>query len=74
MLRKIIGKILGAQAKSAGSALGGKRGMVAGAIAMAVVRRMSLPAMVVLGAGGWLVRRLIERRRRRLSRRGRDGS
>ena len=61
----MIGKIIGAYAgdklaKQTGS-LGGAGGAALGVIAATVLRRMSLPAMLALGAGGYIAKRLREK-------------
>lgn len=62
MLGKILGAAAGAEASKFTSAFGGTTGAVMGALAAPLVRRLSLPAIVVLGAGGYLAKRYYDKR------------
>ena len=62
MIGKILGAVLGAQAAEHTSKVGGAGGAVLGVAAASVLRRMSLPAMLALGAGGSAYKNWSERR------------
>ena len=62
MFGKILGAAAGAEASKFTSAFGGTTGAVMGALAAPLVRRLSLPAIVVLGAGGYLAKRYYDKR------------
>ena len=63
----MIGKIIGAYAgdklakQTSGLGIGGAGGAALGVVAAGVLRRMSLPAMIALGAGGYVAKRIYER-------------
>ena len=52
MIGKIIGAVVGAQAAKASRGIDGTTGAVLGALAVPVARRMKLPALLALAAGG----------------------
>lgn len=62
MLGKILGAAAGAEASKFTTAFGGTTGAVMGALAAPLVRRLSIPALVVLGAGGYLAKRYYDKR------------
>ena len=63
----MIGKIIGAYAgdklakRVDGLGIGGAGGAALGVVAAGVLRRMSLPAMIALGAGGYVAKKVFER-------------
>ena len=61
MIGKIIGGLAGAQASKHFSSIGGTSGAVLGALAVPVISRMRWPALIVLGAGGYAVKKLLDR-------------
>lgn len=62
MLRKIIGAAIGASVAKKHPAAGGVTGaMIASAVPF-VLTRISLPAMVALGVGGYVAKRFMDRR------------
>lgn len=61
MIGKLIGAVAGAQAAKATSRIDGTTGAVLGAIAVPVVRRMKVPALLALAAGGYAFKRLADR-------------
>lgn len=61
MIGKIIGAVAGAQAAKHSRNLGGPAGAVLGALAVPIVRRMRFPALLMLGAGGYLIKKLNDR-------------
>ena len=66
----MIGKIIGAYAgdklakKVDGFGIGGAGGAALGVVAATVLRRMSLPAMLALGAGGYVAKKVFEKKSR----------
>lgn len=62
MFGKLIGAAAGAEASKFTSAFDGPVGAVMGALAVPLVRRLSLPALVVLGAGGYFAKRYMDKR------------
>lgn len=61
MIGKIIGAGLGAVLSKQTGKIGGPAGAVLGTVAVPVLRRLSLPGMIVLGAGGYVATKLIEK-------------
>lgn len=62
MFGKVIGAVAGAQAAKHSAAIGGTGGAFLGALAVPLVRRLSIPALLVVGAGGYLVKRAYDKR------------
>lgn len=63
MIGKIIGAGLGARISKETGKVGGVGGAMLGALAVPMVRRLGVPAMIALAGGGYLVKRLIDKRR-----------
>jgi hypothetical protein len=62
MIGKVIGAFVGDRlAKQTGS-IGGASGAALGVVATSVLRRMSLPAVVALGVGGYVVKKVIDKK------------
>jgi hypothetical protein len=61
MIGKIIGAAAGAQASKYTRSLGGTSGAVLGAVAVPVVRRLRIPALLALAGGGYLAKKLIDK-------------
>lgn len=61
MIGKIIGAYAGDRLAKQTKSVGGASGAALGVVAAAVLRRMSLPAMLALGAGGYVAKKLYER-------------
>lgn len=61
MIGKIIGAGLGAKAAEHTSKIGGPWGAVLGATAPVLLRRLSIPAMIAIGAGGYLLKRFYDK-------------
>ena len=57
MIKNILGAVVGAKLAQNSTKVDNGTGAILGSIAPAVIARMSLPAMIVLGAGGYLVKR-----------------
>ena len=62
MIGKIIGAFVGDRVAKQTSGMGGATGAALGVVAASAIRRLSLPAMVVLGAGGYLAKRHLDKR------------
>jgi len=60
MLGKIIGAYVGGKAAKQTSALGGPAGAALGVIAPMIIRRISLPAMVAMAAGGYIMKKVLD--------------
>ena len=65
MIGKIIGAYAGDKLAKQTSGIGGAGGAALGVIAASALRRMSLPAMIALGAGGYVAKKLYERNRKK---------
>lgn len=61
MIGKLIGAFAGAQASKYTRSLGGTGGAVLGALAVPVISRMRLPALLALGAGGYMAKKLADK-------------
>ena len=61
MIGKVIGAFVGDRLAKQTTAVGGATGAALGVVATTVLRRMSLPAMIAVGAGGYLVKKFIDR-------------
>ena len=60
MLGKIIGAFVGGKVAERSRNIGGGTGAALGVLAPLVLRRVSLPAMLAIGAGGFLAKKLSE--------------
>lgn len=65
MIGKMIGAFVGSKAAQHSRSLEGPTGAVLGVLAPAILRRVSLPAMIAIGAGGYLVKKMIDKDRKR---------
>lgn len=63
MIGKIIGGLAGAQASKHFRNIGGTGGAILGAAVVPVISRMRLPALIALGAGGYAVKKLLDRKK-----------
>lgn len=63
MIGKIIGAFVGEKVAKRTSSMGGASGAALGVIATTVLRRMSLPAMIALGAGGYVVKKIVDKQK-----------
>ncbi|WP_394269497.1 hypothetical protein [Qipengyuania sp.] len=61
MIGKVIGAFVGDKIAKQTSGIGGASGAALGVIAATVLRRMSLPAMLALGAGGYLAKKFTDK-------------
>lgn len=62
MIRKIIGGAIGAKLAKGHPALGGASGVAIATAVPFVISRLSLPAMVALGVGGYVAKRYLDKR------------
>ncbi len=60
MIGKIITSYIGGKAAQKSSALGGPAGMALGFIAPMILRRISLPAMAAMAAGGYVMKKVLD--------------
>lgn len=61
MIGKIIGAFVGDRVAKHSSSVGGATGAAMGVLASTALRRLSLPAIVVLGAGGYLAKKYLDK-------------
>ncbi len=61
MIGKIIGAFVGDRLAKKTSTMGGASGAALGVVASTVLRRMSLPAMLALGVGGYVAKKVLDR-------------
>lgn len=64
MIRKMIGAAIGARVAKGHPALGGATGAMLATAVPFVISRVSLPAMVALGVGGYVAKRYMDKRER----------
>ncbi|RDC59220.1 hypothetical protein HME9302_00405 [Alteripontixanthobacter maritimus] len=62
MIGRLIGAFVGSKAAKQTSAIGGSTGAVLGVLAPTILRRMSIPGMLAIGAGGYLVKKLADKK------------
>lgn len=64
MIGKIIGAYVGDKIARQTHTVGGPAGAALGVVATTILRRMSLPAMIALGAGGYVAKRFFDQKER----------
>lgn len=68
MIKNVVGAVVGSKlaqnSKNVGSTTGAATGAIAGTVIPMVLSRMSLPALVVIGAGGYLLKRYRDKQER----------
>lgn len=64
MIGKLIGAFAGAEAAKRTSKIGGTGGAILGAVAVPFISRLRLPALLALGAGGYVASKLAEKGRK----------
>ncbi|VVT06025.1 hypothetical protein [Erythrobacter sp. EC-HK427] len=64
MIGRIIGAGVGAALSKQTRRIGGPAGAILGSVAVPVIARMSIPAMLAIGAGGYMVKKVLEKRDR----------
>ena len=69
MLGKILGGIAGKQAAQHSGKMGGAKGAVLGAIAGSMIRRASLPGLIVFTVGGYALKKYKDKRDREAAKR-----
>ncbi len=62
MIGKIIGAALGAQAAKKSKNVGGASGAAIGAAVPFVLRRISIPTILAMGAGGFIAKKLFDKK------------
>lgn len=60
MIGKVLGAFLGGKAAQHVRGIEGPTGAALGVLAPAILRRLSLPAMIALGVGGYLAKKAID--------------
>ena len=61
MIGKVIGAVIGNNLAKKTRGIGGGTGAALGVIAPAILARLSLPAMIALGAGGYVAKKLADK-------------
>ena len=61
MIGKVIGAFVGDKLAKQTSSVGGASGAALGVVATTLLSRMSLPAMIAIGAGGYLAKKHLDR-------------
>lgn len=61
MIGKVLGAFLGGKAAQHVRGIEGPTGAALGVLAPALIRRLSWPAMVALGVGGFLAKKVLEK-------------
>lgn len=62
MIGRLIGAFVGSKAAKQTTAMGGTTGAVLGVLAPTILRRMSIPGMLAIGAGSYLVKKLADKK------------
>jgi hypothetical protein len=62
MIGKILGAVAGSQLAKSTRGLGGTSGAILGVGAAALAKRASLPVLIAVSAGGYLLKRHLEKR------------
>ncbi len=62
MIGKIIGAVVGGKIAENTKGIGGTTGALLGAAAPVVLRRLSIPTMIVLGAGGYFAKKHFDKK------------
>jgi hypothetical protein len=68
MIRKLIGAAIGASVAKRHKAAGGVTGAVLASAVPFVISRLSVPAMMALGMGGYVAKRFMDRSKTKPSR------
>ncbi|GMM93443.1 hypothetical protein [Qipengyuania sp. MTN3-11] len=61
MIGKVIGAFVGDRLAKQTGGINGATGAALGVVATTLVRRLSLPAMLAIGAGGYLAKKLADK-------------
>ena len=62
MIGKVIGAFVGDKVAKQTSSVGGASGAALGVIATTVLSRLSLPAMVAVGVGGYVAKKIFDKK------------
>ncbi len=62
MIRRLIGGAIGAKLAKGHPAMGGATGVALATAVPFIISRVSLPAMVALGVGGYVAKRYMDKR------------
>ena len=62
MIGKVIGAFVGDRIAKQTKGVGGATGAALGVVATTMLRRMSLPAMLALGAGGYVAKKYMDKK------------
>ena len=62
MIGKVIGAFVGDRIAKQTKGVGGATGAALGVVATTMLRRMSLPAMLALGAGGYVAKKFMDKK------------
>ena len=62
MIGKVLGAVVGAQAAQHTAKVGGTGGALLGAASVGLLRRISIPALLAIGAGGYAYKKWSDRR------------
>lgn len=65
MIGKLIGAFVGDKIAKQTSGVSGASGAVMGVAATTLLRRLSLPAMLAIGAGGYLAKKAVDKQKAR---------
>lgn len=65
MFGRLIGAVAGAQAAKHTAKVGGTGGALLGAIAVPMIARLSIPALAVVGVGGYFAKKAYDKREAR---------
>ncbi len=63
MIKQVIGAAIGSKVAKQTPAIGGATGAALGAAVPFIISRLSIPAMVVMGAGGYVAKRYFDRKK-----------
>ena len=61
MIGKVLGAFLGGKAAQHMRGIEGPTGAALGVLAPAIIRRLSWPAMIALGVGGYLAKKVMDK-------------
>lgn len=62
MIKRLIGAVIGREAAKHTAAVGGTGGALLGVLAVSLIARLSIPAMLAVTAGGYIAKRVYAKR------------
>jgi hypothetical protein len=62
MIKRLIGAVAGREAAKHTAAVGGTGGAILGALVVPLIARLSIPTMLAVTAGGYIAKRLYDKR------------